>query len=135
MTSYVKNRTQYGKTLFFRKCLSDPVKQLQLLSKFQNSNVMISHDGYDEEDLMVDLENKKKTSEVSFNNILKMEIEKNSWGNALKLKMVEDGKKNDYQFTIVQDWVHYPLKDPTRFLKVNWTPFVDFIKERQTVSE
>ena len=107
----------------------------QVVTLIQNSNVMISHDGYDEEELMVDLENKKKTSEVSFNNILKMEIEKNSWGNALKLKMVEDGKKNDYQFTIVQDWVHYPLKDPTRFLKVNWTPFVDFIKERQTVSE
>ena len=49
----------------------------QVVTLIQNSNVMISHDGYDEEDLMVDLENKKKTSEVSFNNILKMEIEKN----------------------------------------------------------
>ena len=54
---------------------------------------------------------------------------------AFSKEYFEDGKKNYYEFTIVQDLVHYPLKDPTRFLKVNWTPFVDFIKERQTVSE
>ena len=107
----------------------------QVVTLIQNSNVMLTHDGYNEQDLMIDLENKKKTSEVSFNNILKMDIEKKTWGNVLKIKMVEDGKENEYQFTIVQDWVHYPLKDPTRFLKVNWTPFVDFIKERQTVTE
>ena len=107
----------------------------QVVTLIQNSNVMLTHDGYNEQDLMIDLENKKKSSEVSFNNILKMEVEKKTWGNVLKMKMVEDGKENEYQFTIVQDWVHYPLKDPTRFLKVNWTPFVDFIKERQTVTE
>ncbi|MAS89503.1 MAG: hypothetical protein CMO14_00490, partial [Thaumarchaeota archaeon] len=44
----------------------------QVVTLIQNSNVMLTHDGYNEQDLMIDLENKKKTSEVSFNNILKM---------------------------------------------------------------
>ena len=69
----------------------------QVVTLIQNSNVMLTHDGYNEEDLMIDLENKKKTNEVSFNNILKMEIEKKIWGNVLKIKMVEDGKENEYQ--------------------------------------
>ena len=51
------------------------------------------------------------------------------------MEVVEDGKKKSYQYSIVQDWVHYPLKDPTRFLKVNWSSFVDFIKARQRITE
>ena len=41
----------------------------QVVTLIQNSDVMIKHDGYDEEDLAIDLENKKKSSEVSFDNI------------------------------------------------------------------
>jgi len=107
----------------------------QVVTLIQNSDVMIKHDGYDEEDLAIDLENKKKSSEVSFDNILSLEIEKKIWGNILKMEVVEDGKKKSYQYSIVQDWVHYPLKDPTRFLKVNWSSFVDFIKARQRITE
>lgn len=107
----------------------------QVVTLIQNSDVMIKHDGYDEEDLAIDLENKKKSSEVSFDNILSLAIEKKIWGNILKMEVVEDGKKKSYQYSIVQDWVHYPLKDPTRFLKVNWSSFVDFIKARQKITE
>ena len=107
----------------------------QVVTLIQNSDVMIKHDGYDEEDLAIDLENKKKSSEVSFDNILSLAIEKKIWGNILKMEVVEDGKKKSYQYSIVQDWVHYPLKDPTRFLKVNWSSFVDFIKARQRITE
>ncbi len=107
----------------------------QVVTLIQNSDVMIKHDGYDEEDLAIDLENKKKSSEVSFDNILSLEIEKKNWGNILKMELIEDGKKKSYQYSIVQDWVHYPLKDPTRFLKVNWSSFVDFIKARQKITE
>ena len=107
----------------------------QVVTLIQNSDVMIKHDGYDEEDLAIDLENKKKSSEVSFDNILSLEIEKKNWGNILKMELIEDGKKKSYQYSIVQDWVHYPLKDPTRFLKVNWSSFVDFIKARQRITE
>lgn len=107
----------------------------QVVTLIQNSDVMIKHDGYDEEDLAIDLENKKKSSEVSFDNILSLAIEKKIWGNILKMEVIEDGKKKSYQYSIVQDWVHYPLKDPTRFLKVNWSSFVDFIKARQRITE
>jgi len=107
----------------------------QVVTLIQNSDVMIKHDGYDEEDLAIDLENKKKSSEVSFDNIFGLEIEKKNWGNILKMELIEDGKKKSYQYSIVQDWVHYPLKDPTRFLKVNWSSFVDFIKARQKITE
>lgn len=107
----------------------------QVVRLIQNSDVMITHDGYNEDDLKIDLENTKKTSEVSFNNILSLDIEKKTWGNVLKMKVVEEGKKKEYQYAVVQDWVQYPLKDPTRFLKVNWNSFVDFIKSRQQITE
>ena len=96
---------------------------------------MITHDGYDEGDLSIDMENMKKTSEITFDNILSVGIQKKIWGNSLKIKVVEDGKKKEYLYSVVQDWVHYPLKDPTRFLKVNWNGFVDFIKSRQKITE
>ncbi len=108
----------------------------QVVRLIQNGDVMITHDGYNEDDLMIDLENKKKSSEVTFNNILSLDIEKKIWGNVLKIKLIEEeGKKKEYQYAVVQDWVQYPLKDPTRFLKVDWTSFVDFIKSRQQITE
>ena len=71
----------------------------------------------------------------TFNNILNLGMEKKVWGNVLKMEVIEDGKKKEYQYAVVQDWVQYPLKDPTRFLKVNWTSFIDFIKSRQQITE
>ena len=107
----------------------------QVVTFIQNGDVMITHDGYDEGDLSIDMENMKKTSEITFDNILSVGIQKKIWGNSLKIKVVEDGKKKEYLYSVVQDWVHYPLKDPTRFLKVNWNGFVDFIKSRQKITE
>ena len=101
-----------------------------------NNNVMITHDGYDEEDLKIDLVEKSKyVSEVTFNNILEISAEEKQWGNVLKMKIIEDEKKKEYQYSIVRDWVQYPLKDPTSFLKVDWEPFVEFIKSKQIVKE
>ena len=97
---------------------------------------MITHDGYDEEELKIDFEEKTKyVNEVTFNNILDVEVEEKQWGSLLKTKVVEDEKTKEYQYSIVRDWVQYPLKDPTSFLKVNWQPVVEFIKSRQIVKE
>ena len=97
---------------------------------------MLTHDGYTEKDLRVDLDEKAEfASEVTFNNILEINSEEKQWGSVLKMKVIEDGKKKEHQYSIVKDWVQYPLKDPTGFLKVDWEPFIDFIKSRQTVKE
>ena len=108
----------------------------QVVTLHNNNNVMITHDGYDEEDLKTDLEEKSKyVNEVTFNNILDVEVEEKQWGSLLKTKVVEDEKTKEYQYSIVRDWVQYTLKDPTSFLKVNWQPVVEFIKSRQIVKE
>ena len=108
----------------------------QVVTLHNNNNVMITHDGYDEEDLKIDLVEKSKyVSEVTFNNILEISAEEKQWGNVLKMKIIEDEKKKEYQYSIVRDWVQYPLKDPTSFLKVNWDPFVEFVKSRQIIKE
>ena len=108
----------------------------QVVTLHNNNNVMITHDGYDEEDLKIDLVEKSKyVSEVTFNNILEISAEEKQWGNVLKMKIIEDEKKKEYQYSIVRDWVQYPLKDPTSFLKVDWEPFVEFIKSKQILKE
>ena len=108
----------------------------QVVTLHQNDNVMITHDGYDEEDLKIDLEEKTKyVDEVTFNNILEVGLEEKQWGSLLKTKVVEGEKNKEYQYSIVRDWVQYPLKDPTSFLKVDWSPFVEFIKSRQIIKE
>ena len=108
----------------------------QVVTLHNNNNVMITHDGYDEEDLKIDLVEKSKyVSEVTFNIILEISAEEKQWGNVLKMKIIEDEKKKEYQYSIVRDWVQYPLKDPTSFLKVDWEPFVEFIKSKQIVKE
>ena len=33
---------------------------------------------------------------------------------------IENGKKKNYEFSIVQDWVKYPIKDPTKFFRFYW---------------
>ena len=40
-------------------------------------------------------------------------------------------KKEKFQYSIAQDWVKYPAKEPTKYMKVDWEPFVQYIKDRQ----
>ena len=108
----------------------------QVVTLHTNTNVMITHDGYDIKDLLIDLEEKSKYANVvSYNNILEIEAEEKGWGSLLKTTVIEDGEEKEYQYSIVRDWVQYPLKDPTSYLKVDWKPFVEFVVSRQTVKE
>ena len=109
----------------------------QVVTLLQNNNTILRHDGYDETDLEIDLEEVKSKyiSKITFDNILEISDEEKTWGSVLKITAVEDGKKKQYDFSIVQDWVNYPIKDPTKYLRVDWTPCIEFIKSKQRVTE
>ena len=108
--------------------------QRQVLTFTRSKNIMIRHDGYDEEQLRIDLEN-KKNMEIKFDDILNITCENKVWGGVLNLEINRDEKTEKYQFSIVQDWVKYPAKDPTKYMKVDWEPFVQYIKDRQLITK
>ena len=109
----------------------------QVVTLLQNNNTILRHDGYDEKDLEIDLEEVKSKyiSKITFDNILEIGEEEKTWGSVLKITAVEDGKKKQYDFSIVQDWVKYPLKAPMKYMKVDWSRFVKHIKDRQMVTK
>jgi len=106
------------------------ITQRQVVNLIRSKNTMIIHDGYDESNLMEDLENKKNV-EVPFDNITSISYEEKPWGSVLMLEYEKDGKKEKFQYSIAQDWVKYPAKEPTKYMKVDWEPFVQYIKDRQ----
>jgi hypothetical protein len=65
---------------------------------------------------------------------LEIKVEEKTWGSVLQIKAIENSKEKNYEFSIVQDWVKYPIKDPTKYLSVDWKPCVEFIRSRQRVT-
>ena len=112
----------------------DAARRRQVLTLIKSKDVMIQQDGYDEEQLRIDLEN-KKNMEIRFDDILKISSQEKAWGDVLNLEINEDGDKKKYQFSVVQDWVKYPMKDPQKYMKVDWSSFVQYIKDRQKITE
>ena len=108
------------------------VRTRQTVRLLLSKDVMVVEDGYGEENLMTDLEN-KKNQKIDFNNILYIEAKEKVWGSVLFLDVIEGGKEKKLQFSVVQDWVKYPISAPTKFLKVDWSEFVKYIKDKQIV--
>jgi len=106
------------------------VVQRQTLSLLKSKNIIVRHDGYNEKNLMLDIENEKNV-ELAFDDILKIEHKEEQWGSVLNLEYNKNGKEEKFQFSVVQDWVKYPAKNPMKYLKVDWEPFVQYIKDRQ----
>ncbi|HJJ21797.1 MAG TPA: hypothetical protein OQH55_05745 [Nitrosopumilus sp.] len=106
------------------------ITQRQVVSFLKSKNTMIQHDGYNKEDLSNDLKNNKNV-ELTFDEIDIIIFEEKTWGSVLYLEYEKEGKKEKFQYAIAQDWVKYPMKEPTKFMKVDWAPFVQYIKERQ----
>ncbi|MBA4719345.1 MAG: hypothetical protein HRO68_09730 [Nitrosopumilus sp.] len=106
------------------------ITQRQVINFIKSKNTMIHHDGYGEEELIDDLEN-EKNMELAFDDISNISFEEKVWGSALYLEYEKDGKQEKFQYAIAEDWVKYPVKEPTKFMKVDWEPFVQYIKDRQ----
>jgi len=110
------------------------VRTRQTVRLLQSKDVMVVEDGYGEEKLKMDLEN-KKNQKINFNNILYIEAKEKVWGSVLFLDIIEGGKENKLQFSVVQDWVKYPISAPMKYLKVDWSRFVKYIKDKQIVTK
>jgi hypothetical protein len=110
------------------------VRTRQIVRLLRSKDVMFTEDGYDEESLRTDAEN-KANQEITFNNILDIRFEEKVWGSVLFLEILENTKKRKYQFSIVQDWVKYPLSAPTKYMKVDWSGFVKYIKDKQLITK
>jgi len=110
------------------------ITQRQVINFIRSKNTMIRHDGYDEQDLMNDVEDKRNT-ELSFDDISEISFEEKTWGSVLYLEYEKEGKKEKFQYSIAQDWVKYPAKEPTKYMKVDWEPFVQYIKDRQVLTK
>jgi len=106
------------------------ITQRQVINFIKSKNTMIRHDGYDEEELMDDVENEKNI-ELAFDDISSISFEEKVWGSVLQLEYQKGGKQEKFQYAIAQDWVKYPIKEPTKYMKVDWKPFVQYIKDRQ----
>ena len=106
------------------------ITQRQVITFLKSKNTMIIHDGYNEEDLVSDIKNSKNI-ELEFIEIDKIEFKEETWGSVLFLEYEKNGKKENFQYAVAQDWVKYPIKEPTKFMKVDWAPFVQYVKERQ----
>ena len=106
------------------------ITQRQVINLIKSKDTMIHHDGYDEEELIEDVENERNV-ELSFDDISNIKFEEKTWGSVLQLEYEKNGKKEKFQYSIAQDWVKYPAKEPTKYMKVDWKPFVQYIKDRQ----
>ncbi|MBI1661895.1 MAG: hypothetical protein IS860_00010 [Nitrosopumilus sp.] len=106
------------------------ITQRQVINFIKSKNTMIRHDGYDEQELLDDVEDERNV-ELSFDDISYINFEEKTWGSVLELEYEKNGKKEKFQYAIAQDWVKYPAKEPTKYMKVDWAPFVQYIKDRQ----
>ena len=72
--------------------------------------------------------------EIRFEDILKINSQKKAWGDILVLEIIQSEKKQKYHFTVVQDWVKYPIKDPQKYMNVDWSSLIQYIKDRQKIT-
>jgi hypothetical protein len=110
------------------------IRDRQVVNFIKSKNTMIRHDGYDEEELVEDVKDERNV-ELAFDDISSISFEDKTWGGVLQLEYTKNDKEEKFQYSIAQDWVKYPAKEPTKYMKVDWEPFVQFIKDRQNFTK
>jgi hypothetical protein len=103
-------------------------RQILMLLKDQD-NVILNHDGYNEKNLIIDLEN-EKNAKYSMIDVIDVSSEEKTWGSVLVLVLRDGEKERKFHLSIVKDWVSYPAKAPMNYLRINWIPVVQYIKSR-----
>ena len=72
---------------------------------------------------------------MAFDEISSISFEDKTWGGVLQLEYSKNDKEEKFQYSIAQDWVKYPAKEPTKYMKVDWEPFVQYIKDGQKLTK
>jgi hypothetical protein len=103
-------------------------RQTLMLLKDPENTIWV-HDGYDEKNLALDLEN-EKNPRYRMSDVINVDTQEKPWGTILVLKLRDGEKERKFHLSIVRDWVSYPAKAPMNFLKINWAPIVQYIKSR-----
>lgn len=107
-----------------------PAVQRQIMLLMKNpEDTMLIHDGYSEKNLTIDLENEKNMV-FPVGDVIDASAQEKTWGSVLSLKIRDGEKERKFELSIAKDWVTYPVRDPVKFLKVNWTPIIEYIKSK-----
>ena len=80
------------------------------------------------------LNEKQEPNVISFDDILNIGYENKVWGGVLNLEFIKNGKKEKYEFSVVQDWVKYPKKAPMKYIKADWSELAQYVKDRQKIT-
>jgi len=51
------------------------------------------------------------------------------------LDIIAGGRGMKFQFSVVKDWVIYPISAPMKYLKVDWSRFVKYIQDKRIVTK
>ena len=107
------------------------ITQRQVIGFIKSKDTMIHHDGYNEENLLDDMDD-ERNAEIPLEDIISIDHEEKSWGSVLNIEYEtdDDDKKQKHRYSVAQDWVKYPAKEPTKYMKVDWKPFVRYVRER-----
>ncbi|MDC8437434.1 MAG: hypothetical protein LV468_00335 [Candidatus Nitrosotenuis sp.] len=107
--------------------------QRQILTLMKSPSTLLTHDGYGEADLKRDLEN-EKNDVFLLDDVISAESEEKAWGTVLKLKLRDGEKERKFQLSVARDWVTYPMRDPVKFLKVDWSPVIEIIQSKRAAN-
>lgn len=102
----------------------------QALGLLRSPGLMNVHDGYGVGEFSQDAEN-EKNAVIGFADIVEVRHDEKAWGSVMTMSYKARGRTERHEYSIVRDWVKYPVKAPTKYMKADWEPFVRYVRDRQ----